>query len=333
MSIKIIAEIGVNHNGDIDLAKEMIDSASRSGASIVKFQSHIPDKEMLKDIDKHVDLLPNLYDLISNVTLSYDEMFLLKDHCDEMDISFLSTPFSLEAVDELEKMNVDSYKIGSGETDNLLLINKVCQTGKHIFISTGLSTWSEVKRTVDFIKDRGSSFTLMQCTSSYPANPSSLNLSILKKYKDTFGCPVGVSDHSEGILSSLISIALGAEVVEKHFTIDKDLPGTDQGASIDPEELADLCRGAQLVLDMVGSDEEENSENAYPGVRKTFRHCIVARGNIKCGDYISIDNISTRRPAIGIPASDYIGILGKKVNCNIEDGRPILRESIGEEKL
>ncbi len=328
MSIKIIAEVGVNHSGDVDLAKEMIDSASRSGASSVKFQSHIPDKEMLKDIDKHVDLLPNLYDLISSVTLSYDEMFLLKEYCDKININFLSTPFSLDAVDELEKMNVDSYKIGSGETDNLLLINKVCQTGKHIFISTGLSTWSEVKKTVDFIKDRGSPFTLMQCTSSYPADPSSLNLSILKKYKDTFGCPVGVSDHSEGILSSLISIALGAEVVEKHFTIDKNLPGTDQSASIDPKELTDLCRGAQLVLDMIGNEEEENSDNAYPGVRDTFRHCLVANGKLNCGDKISIDSISTRRPAVGVLASEYEGILGKNLNCDIEDGQPIYKENL-----
>jgi len=328
--VKIIAEVGVNHNGDIDLAKEMIDAAAESGASIVKFQSHIPDKEMLKDLHEHVDLLPNLYELISNVTLSYDGMFLLKDHCDRRGVEFLSTPFSLDAVDELEKMGVNSYKIGSGETDNLLLLDRVCQTGKHIFISSGLSTWKEVQRSVNFIKDRGASFTLMQCTSSYPADPSSLNISVLTKYKNTFNCPIGISDHSEGILSALIAIALGVEVIEKHFTTDKNLPGTDQKSSINPDELKALSEQSRLVIDMIGNEEEENSDNAYPGVRDVFRHCLVANGKLNCGDKISIDNISTRRPAVGILASEYEGILGKNLNCDIEDGRPIFKENINE---
>jgi len=329
MSIKLIAEIGINHNGDVSLAHKMIDSAKESGADIVKFQTHIPSREMVKDLYKYVSVLPNLYQIIESFSLLKSDMIALKSHADDLGIEFMSTPFSVEAVDELEEIGVKRYKIGSGEATNFLLLNKVCNTGKEVLISTGMNTKLEVNDIVDFLrKRRYSKFVIMQCTSHYPCAYDKVNLNVLSTYRQEYSCNVGLSDHTPGIYVPVASVAFGVSYIEKHFTTSRDLAGPDQSASMNPLEFREMTDAVRIAEQAMGSSTKGSVVIDEP-VRSLFFHGLVTRGQIKKGDVFSLENLTAKRPCDGIPSKEFESIIGKMSTMDLDDDTIIRTSYIG----
>jgi sialic acid synthase SpsE len=307
----VIAEVGINHNGDVEKALAMVRAAKSAGATCIKFQTHNTPMEMI-----HTDMTPGkissepLWDIIKRCELSEVEERQVKKLCDDLGILFLSTPFSREAADQLAELGVPAYKIGSGEITNLPLIEHVARKGKPMIISTGMTELDEVAQTVDLVKSVGVPLILMQCTSTYPTAYKDVKLGAIEVLRQRFGVPVGLSDHSIGIYTALGAVAKGACVLEKHFTISRSWPGPDQGLSIEPDELRELAIGADAIYQASGA-EKRIIEQEKP-VLGFARASVVVIKPIAAGERVTKDNIWVKRPANGeIPAKDFDKVLGK----------------------
>jgi len=307
----VVAEVGINHNGDVNLAKLMVKTAKAAGAHCIKFQTHITRKEMIP-----TDMTPGkisaepLWNIIQRCELTEDEEREVKRLCDESGILFLSTPFSREAADRLERLDVPAYKIGSGEITNLPLIKHVARKGRPMIVSTGMTEMDEIAETVDLIQSYGIPLILLQCTSTYPTAYKDVKLGAIPLLQQRFGVPVGLSDHSMGIYTALGAVAKGACILEKHFTISRGWPGPDQGMSIEPHELRELVQGAEAIYQALGAEKTViDQERAVIGFA---RASVVVVKPIAVGEPLSEDNIWVKRPADGeIPAKDYQKVLGK----------------------
>lgn len=307
----VIAEVGINHNGDLNAATLMVKAARQAGAHCIKFQTHLTGKEMV-----HCDMTPgeisteSLWDIIQRCELSAEAEREIKRICDEQGILFLSTPFSREAADQLEELGVPAYKIGSGEITNLPLIEHVARKGKPMIVSTGMTELEEVAETVDLIKSYGVPLILMQCTSTYPTAYCDVKLGAIDVLRRRFDVPVGLSDHSIGIYTALGAVAKGACVLEKHFTISRSWPGPDQKLSIEPHELRDLVEGASAIYQALGSDKTI-LEKERP-VLGFARASVVVIRPVAEGERLTEANLWVKRPADGeIPARDFKKVLGK----------------------
>jgi len=312
----IIAEAGINHNGDIKKAKMLIDAAANCGADVIKFQTHLPECEMLPQAPTADYVGEPLFDLLKKVELSQKDHIELKDYATDKGILFLSTPFSREAVDLLEELGVEAYKVGSGEMTNLPLLEYIAAKGKPILLSTGMSTLDEVKESVAFLRQFTESLVILHCVSSYPTKYEDLNLGFITKLKKEFGLPVGISDHSVGIYSALAAVALGACVVEKHFTIDRDWPGPDQKASITPPELAELVKGVRAIEKTLGDAKRVTPEESE--IQKMARESVVSLVDIPKGAVIEEGMVWVKRPGTGIPAKDLNRVIGMRAQKDIK---------------
>jgi len=322
----IIAEAGINHDGDINKAKQLIDQAALAGADAVKFQTHLSEKEMLKNAFTADYVGDSLFDLLKRVELSKQDHIELKNYAEQKGIMFISTPFSKEAADLLEEIGVNVFKIGSGEMTNLPLLEHIAKKQKPMIISTGMSTLAEIKETVDFVKEINSNIAVLHCTSSYPSKYKDVNLKFISKLKQELRIPVGLSDHSEGIYTALAGVALGACIVEKHFTISKEWPGPDQAASIEPEELKELVKGIRAVEKALG-DVKKINEDELP-VKKMARESVVSLTDIPQGTVIQKDMVWVKRPGTGIPAKDLNKVIGRTVKKDIKSDQLILWENL-----
>ncbi|MBN1941095.1 MAG: N-acetylneuraminate synthase [Candidatus Diapherotrites archaeon] len=305
----VIAEIGINHNGDIELAKKMIDAAQKAGASAVKFQTHIPEKEMLKNGFSAGYVGESLFDLLKRVELSKNDHLILKEHAEKNCIIFLSTPFSREAADMLGEIGVHAFKVGSGELTNIPLLKHIASKGKPMIISTGMSNLEEIRETIEELKKINPKIVILHCTSDYPTKYENVNLKVIETLQREFELPVGLSDHSAGIYTALAAVALGACVIEKHFTLDRSLPGPDQSASINPTELEELVKGVKAVEKALG--EEKKVTETEKEVQKMARESVVAVKEIRKGEKIDEDSVWVKRPGIGIPAKELEKVIGK----------------------
>ena len=319
----VIAEAGINHNGSLSLAKKLVDAAKKCGAHCIKFQTHIPESEMIKsDVKLGKNSKMTIWDLFKNCELTENEEKSLKKYCKKKKILFLSTPFSIAAVERLEKIGIQAYKIGSGELTNIPLLKHIAEKNKPVILSTGMSEISEIKKAVRLFKSYKTRLALLQATSTYPTSYEDVNLGVIAKFKKTFGIPVGLSDHSEGIYTALGAIALGACIVEKHFTLDKSMPGPDQKLSIEPSELSELVRGCIAVKKALGESKGIIKEEMP--VLRFARESVVSVNEIKKGEKLTENNISTKRPGTGsIPAKNYFTIIGKKAKRNIRKNKQI----------
>lgn len=307
----VIAEAGINHNGDMARAQELVAAAAECGADAVKFQTHLPEKEMLPDGETAGYVGESLFDLLKRVELSPDQHRELKAEAERRGILFFSTPFSREAADLLEELGVPAFKIGSGEMTNWPLLRHVARKGKPVILSTGMSTLAEVADSVDVVKALNPDLILMQCTSTYPARYEDVNLPVIRIYRERFGCPVGLSDHSPGIYTALGAAALGASVLEKHFTLDRRWPGPDQQASIEPSDLHELVRGARAIKAAMG-----NAKVVFPeevAVQRMARESVVTLVDLRPGDVITPEMVWVKRPGTGIPARDLERVVGRRV--------------------
>ncbi len=314
----VIAEIGINHEGDFLKAKKMIDDAHQSGAECVKFQYHITEEEMIKNDVVPGNTTESIWEIISRCSLTEEEEYRLKKYVDELDMIYLSTPFSREAADKLEEMDVPAFKIGSGECNNYPLINHIASFGRPVILSTGMNNIDSISKSVQIFEDQGIPYALLHTTSVYPTPYDKIRLGALNSLEKEFpNAVIGLSDHSLGIYTCLASVALGASILEKHFTSTKSWQGPDIPISITPTELRELISGSEAIFQSLGG-----SKTILPEEKPTIDFAyssVVTISDIKIGDSITSENIWVKRPGTGeIPAKDFTKILGKKAIVDIK---------------
>lgn len=315
--ILIIAEAGVNHNGDINIAKELVREAKRCGADIVKFQTFIPGKlasrhAVMADYQKKnlgVDEPQNA--MLGRLALKNEEYVELAAYCQKTGIQFLSTPFEVESVRFLNDLQ-DIWKIPSGEITNYPYLVEVAKTRKDIILSTGMSTLQEVEDALAVLKGNGASkITLLHCTTNYPTPYEDVNLRAMQTMRNAFGLEVGYSDHTQGIEVPIAAVALGATVIEKHFTLDRHMEGPDHKASLEPDELEAMVKGIRNIEKALGNGIKAPSESEKSNIA-IARKSIIAASNIKAGDILTEENLTTKRPGTGISPMRWEEVLGTR---------------------
>jgi len=332
----IIAEAGVNHGGSIDCAKKLIDTAKWAGADAVKFQIFMAEDIVIPQAEK-AEYQKNTtcqdesqFDMIKKLELSEEEFRYLASYAKEKNILFLSTPFSFTSVDLLEELGISAYKIASGEITNFPLLEYIAGKSKPIILSTGMSTQEEVGEALKAMNDVGEKrVVLLHCVTSYPARIEEINLRAIETLRKAFNLPVGLSDHTLGKTSSIAAAAMGACMIEKHFTLCRNLPGPDHKASLEPVELKELVEAVREVEKAMGSGiklptlEEEK-------IKLIARRSIVAATEIPKGSRINRDMLDIKRPGTGIAPKDLMAIVGKKAKDGIPKDSLITWEIIAD---
>jgi sialic acid synthase SpsE len=322
----VIAEIGANHNGDMDLAKLMIDSAVESGCDAVKFQSWSKTSIVSKSeyeankvfTDSKKKHFGSLEEMVDKYYLRKEQHYELRDYCTEKGIDFSSTPFNKEEVDLLNDLDVEFFKVASMDINNLPLLKYMAQFNKPILLSTGMATIGEIEQAVNVIEEQGNKkIVILHCIAIYPPENRDINLKNIVMLQNHYEYPVGFSDHTIGYTIPLASVALGAAIIEKHFTTDKDLSGWDHEISANPEEMKVIVDGAKDIHESLGVMRRVVSP-AEKEKKKIFRRSIVVNGNMKKGDIITEQNIAFKRPGTGIPPDELKYILGKKLAVDCE---------------
>lgn len=330
-SVVIIAEAGVNHNGDIMLAKRLIDAAANAGADYVKFQTWITEELIDKDAPKAAyqeanDDSATQFDMLKKLELSFGQFRELKNYAEKAGVKFLSTPDEEKSLDFLvNELGLDLIKIGSGEVTNVPYLRKVGSMKKKVILSTGMSYLDEVRIAYDTLIEAGaSSVSLLHCTSNYPASFDSLNLHAMNALATTFpNAVIGYSDHSEGTEASIAAVALGARIIEKHFTLDKNMPGPDHKASLDTEELALLVKQVRNIEKALAGSGKKEPHACEHDTRKVVTKGIYLKQNVRAGEAVLEENIITKRPVKGIPANEFFKVAGRKVKRDIAAGEHI----------
>ncbi len=317
----VIPEIGINHGGDINVAKAMVRAAARAGAQIVKHQTHIVEDEMCQAAKKVVpgNSEKSIYEIMKECSLNEKDEREMMEYCEDLGMVFLSTPFSRAAADRLARFNVQAFKIGSGELNNYPLIDHVAQVGKPMIISTGMNDIEAIKRAVDIVEKRGVPYALMHTTNLYPTKPEQVRLGAMLELKNAFpNCPVGLSDHTVNNLAAYGALSLGAQLVERHFTDTKERIGPDIVCSMDEEDLRRLIEAAKDIPKMLGGHKDALKEEQ---VTINFAYAsVVTIKAIKKNEKFSRDNLWVKRPGTGdFLAKDYESLLGKTASMDIPE--------------
>jgi|SaaInlStandDraft_6_1057023.scaffolds.fasta_scaffold00413_2 sialic acid synthase SpsE len=323
----IIAEIGINHNGDISLAKKLIDAASKSGANAVKFQKRDLNSIFKKDILENPNLDSQgteiLIGVLKEVEFNENEYREIIDYCKEKKITFLCTPWDNVSVDFLEKFDVDAYKIASADMTNFPLIKYISNTKKPMIISTGMSSLQEIEKTVDFVKKLGAKFALLHCNSTYPSPTDLLNLKMIPFLKKKFNVLIGYSGHETSVFPSIAAANLGAVIIERHITLDKKMEGLDHAASLEQDEFELLVKGIRESEIAYGKPEKKMTRGEILQ-REVLGKCLVCSNEIKKGEEFTEKNVEVKGPARGLSPQYYYEILNKKSKRKIEKGDYIL---------
>jgi sialic acid synthase SpsE len=321
----IIAEIGANHNGDMDIAKKLIDVAKECGADSVKFQSWTPSSLISQEeYDRNTKYndspkkhFGSLREMVEAYYLREEQHFELKAYCDKLNIDFSSSTFSNEETNMLMKLDIPFIKIASMDINNISLIEYAARTGKPIMLSTGMADLSEIEIAIKTIeKQNNFQIFLLHCISIYPPKIKDINLNNISMLKQTFGYPVGFSDHSFGLHIPLAAITLGACIIEKHFTLDKNMPGWDHEISADPSELKQIVQYGKEVVDSLGEFKRIVSADEL-SKRIKFRRSIVVSGDLNKGHVITEGDLLFKRPGTGIPPNEAEYLIGRKLKCNL----------------
>lgn len=314
--VTIIAEIGVNHNGDIELAKKMILEAKRCGADIVKFQTARLDKLVTRYAHKAEYQIENTgnddsqFEMLEKLNLSYSDFRILEKFCRDQKVQFLSTPFDCDSITFLNEFAMPFWKIPSGEITNYPYLVKIANTKKKVVMSTGMSNMDEIESAMNVLKENGTQeIVLLQCNTQYPTEPEHVNLRVMNTLMKKFHVEVGYSDHTRGIEIPIAAVAMGASIIEKHFTLDKNMDGPDHRASIEPEEFKTMVDAIRNVECALGTSEKIVSESEKKNI-SVARKSIVAATNIKKGDIFSENNLTTKRPGNGISPMRWNEIIG-----------------------
>ena len=331
----IIAEAGVNHNGDMKLAHKLIDAAAEAGADAVKFQSFVtedlvtPEAQKAKYQVETTGQNGGQFAMLKKLELSKDQQKELKIHCDEAGILYLCTPYEERSADLLEKISVAAYKIASTDTTNIPFLRYLARKDIPVLLSTGMSSLGEVEEAVNELKLHGlnGKIIILQCTSEYPAPVNEINLRAMKTMELAFGCPIGFSDHTPGIGASPWAVAAGACVVEKHFTLDRNMTGPDHPASIEPNELAELVRTIRNVEAALGDGIKRPMPSELPN-KTRMQKSLVATRSIAAGETILEIDLTSKRPGNGLPPKWFDKVVGRKVARQIQKEETLELNSI-----
>ena len=309
-STYFIAEAGLNHNGDIDIAKKMIDSAHNAGADSIKFQTY-KSENFLSSSSQY-------FDFFKNVELSFENFKEIKNYADDTGITFLSTPFDFESANFLKKIGVSAFKIASSDLTNIPLIEHIAKMNSPMIISTGIGTMDEIEQSLEVCRSVGNNkISILHCVADYPANPEETNLDAIIMMKEKFQVPIGYSDNGESTIVDEIAVSLGANIIEKHFTLDKNMQGPDHSFSILPDDMKQLITKFRLIEKIKGDGNKipnKSESNNKIAVRKS----ITCSKFIQNGDLLSTENLALKRPGNGIEPKFWNKIIGKKATRDIE---------------
>ena len=328
----VIAEAGVNHEGDLDIAHRLIQEAAGGGADAIKFQTHIAAEESTPDEPFRIHFSTQdatRYDYWKRMEFTQAQWRELSNHCKEAGITFLSSPFSEAAVDLLEGIDMPAWKIASGEISNMPMLSKIIRTNKPVLLSTGMSDIQEIERTVLFLKEQQVPSLVFQTTTAYPCPPEKIGINNIPLYRDMFDIPVGLSDHSGTIYSPLAASALGIDMLEIHVTFSNQMFGPDVPASITVDELAEVVTGIRYIEKMTHNPVDKNAMAAeLKPLRGLFAKSIVAKYNLPKGHTITRDDIGFKKPGNGLEPSELHRLLGQTTNKSIPCDKPILPSDI-----
>ena len=328
MGVYIIAEAGVNHNGSLDLACRLVDAAKAAGADCIKFQTFRAQNLVSRnagkaDYQKDTTGDGSQADMLTKLELSYDAFSRLKQYCEEVGITFLSTPFDLESAAFLDQLGVPFWKIPSGEVTNLPYLEALAKTGRPVVMSTGMCEMDEIEAALRVLREHETSdIRLLHCNTEYPTPFADVNLRAMETMRNAFGVEVGYSDHTKGIEVPIAAAALGATIIEKHFTLDRNMDGPDHKASLEPEELAAMVSAIRNIEQALGSGEK----TASPSERKNIavaRKSIVAKRSIKAGERLTEDNLTGKRPGSGVSPMRWRDVLGTAAIRDFEEDEMI----------
>ena len=313
----IIAEAGVNHNGDITLAKRLVDAAVSAGADAVKFQTFKAEKLVCKNAEKAdyqketTNQAESQLEMLKKLELTEEMHNQLIDYCKEKGILFLSTPFDIDSVDYLIELGIEIIKVPSGEITNYPYLRKIAQTGKKVILSTGMSSFEEVREAVEVLKEYGNKdVAVLHCNTEYPTPFEDVNLRAMLTMRDELGVEVGYSDHTTGIEIPIAAVAMGAQIIEKHFTLDKTMDGPDHKASLESHELKAMISAIRNVESALGNGVKIPSKSERGNI-EIVRKSIVAKHEIKKGEVFSEENLTTKRPGTGLSPMKWGEIIGK----------------------
>ena len=314
----IIAEAGVNHNGDINQAKSLVDVASNAGADYVKFQTFKANNLVAKHAQKaeyqkqFTDQSESHYEMIKKLELNYDNHLELIEYCKSKNIKFLSSPFDIDSIDLLIKLELDTLKIPSGEITNLPYLKYIGKLNTSIILSTGMANLSEIERAISILEKAGTrqkNLTVLHCNTEYPSPMKDVNLNAMNSIAKKLKVDVGYSDHTKGIEISIAAAAMGAKIIEKHFTLDRKLEGPDHAASLEPKELQNMVKAIRNIEIALGNGIKEPSNSEKKNI-EIARKSIVAKCDIKPGEFFSEENITTKRPGSGISPMKWYDLIG-----------------------
>jgi N-acetylneuraminate synthase len=312
---EIIAEIAQAHDGSLGILHSYIDAIAKTGASTIKFQTHIASAESSEFEQFRVNFSyvdKTRFEYWKRMEFSFEQWVGIKEHCDKAGLEFLSSPFSIAAFELLERLGVSRYKIASGEVNNYLLLDKIISTGKPVLISSGMSTMQELRDAVNHIKVGKNELSVFQCTTAYPTPPEECGLNMITDFKNEFECKVGLSDHSGEIYAGLAAIALGADMIEVHATFSKDIFGPDTKSSLSMSQLVDLVQGNQFITTALNSPAKKIASEKNETLKQMFGKSLAVNKTIRVGQVLTINDLETKKPAgKGISAADYYSVIGK----------------------
>lgn len=326
----IIAEAGSVHDGSIGNARCLVDVAAQCGADVVKFQTHIASAETLRyaPAPPYFKGEPR-YEYFERTAFTLEQWLSLKAHCDVKKIEFLSSPFSAEAVDLLEKLEVARYKVPSGEVSNIPLLEVIAQTGKPVLLSSGMSSWAELDDAVNTILRYHGSITLLQCTSEYPCPYEDVGLNVMLEMRERYRLPVGLSDHTLTPFACLAAVTLGASVIEKHLTFSRLMYGSDARNSMEPGPFAEMVQGVRAVEKMLASPtDKDQAQERLRDMKQIFEKSVVTLVDIPAGSVITKEMLGVKKPGSGIPAARLHEVVGRKVRGDVSRDALLAEEDL-----
>ncbi len=328
----VVAEVAQAHDGSLGLAHAFIDAIAKTGADAVKFQTHIADAESTPDEPWRVKFSQQdatRYDYWKRMEFTEEQWYGLRQHAQECGLQFLSSPFSLEAVDLLTRVGVSAWKVASGEVSNIPMLERMAETGLPIILSSGMSSIEELDNTVAWIRERGLPLTVLQCTSAYPCPPEKIGLNMIPFFRERYGCAVGLSDHSGTIYPGLAAATLGSDMIEVHVTLSREMFGPDIPASITTSELRQLVEGVRFIEAMLANPIEKNvlAEEMRP-LRAVFTKSIVVRRDLPAGTVLRREHLTFKKPGTGIPAFRLAEVLGRRINRDIKANELLDEDSL-----
>lgn len=318
----IIAEIGQAHEGSLGIAHSYIDALATSGVDAVKFQTHIAHAESSEFEPFRVKFSyedATRYDYWKRMEFSPEQWLGLRQHCNDKGMEFISSPFSVAAVDLLEEIGVSKYKIGSGEVSNYLMLDRIAKTGKEILLSSGMSSWEELDKTIDFLRPYGNPLSVLQCTTAYPTQPVDWGLEVIPALKERYQLPTGFSDHSGDITAGIAAVALGATILECHVVFDKRMFGPDTPASLTLEQFSQLVKAVRQLEVALSSPSIKADNSRFTELKTIFEKSLAVNKDLPEGHVVSLDDLEAKKPSgKGIPAKDFHRVLHRSLKRDLK---------------